>query len=85
MTKAYGLLLMLKARYRGVKYLCVSKSGKSTYGLSRFFSAVYGKTVPGLAFFSLSLVSVKQGRSYPMLMEPIVRGDTASASNQAVR
>ena len=56
----------------------VSKSGKSTYGLSRFFSAVYGKTVPGLAFFSLSLVSVKQGRSYPMLMEPIVRGDTAS-------
>jgi hypothetical protein len=58
----------------------VSKSGASTYGLSRFFSSVYGKTLPGLGFFSLSLVSVKEGRSYPLLMEQIVRGDTRSSS-----
>ena len=58
----------------------VSKSGQSTYGLSRFFSSVYGKTIPGLAFLGLSLVSVKQRRSYPMLMEQIVRGDTCSRS-----
>ena len=58
----------------------VSKSGQSTYGLSRFFSSVYGKTLPGLGFLSLSLVSVKERRSYPMLMEPIVRGDTCSRS-----
>ena len=58
----------------------VSKSGQSTYGLSRFFSSVYGKTLPGLAFFSLSLVSVKEGRSYPLAMEQIVRGDTCSRS-----
>ena len=44
----------------------VSKSGQSTYGLS-FFSSVSGKTIPGLAFFSLSLVSVKERRSYPLL------------------
>ena len=56
----------------------VSKSGQSTYGLSRFFSSVYGKTIPGLAFFSLSLVSVKERRSYPLVMEQIVRGDTCS-------
>ena len=54
----------------------VSKSGESTYGLSRFFSSVSGKTIPGLGFFSLSLVSVKERRSYPLVMEPIVRGDT---------
>ena len=54
----------------------VSKSGQSTYGLSRFFSSVYGKTIPGLAFLGLSLVSVKQRRSYPLAMEQIVRGDT---------
>ena len=58
----------------------VSKSGQSTYGLSRFFSSVYGKTLPGLAFFSLSLVSVKERRSYPLAMEQIVRGDTRSRS-----
>ena len=54
----------------------VSKSGQSTYGLSRFFSSVSGKTIPGLAFLSLSLVSVKQRRSYPLLMEQIVRRET---------
>ena len=54
----------------------VSKSGQSTYGLSRFFSSVYGKTLPGLAFLSLSLVSVKERRSYPMVIEQIVRRDT---------
>ena len=58
----------------------VSKSGESTYGLSRFFSSVQGKTIPGLAFLSLSLVSVKERRSYPMVMEQIVRGDTGIRS-----
>ena len=58
----------------------VSKSGQSTYGLSRFFSSVSGKTIPSLAFLSLSLVSVKQRRSYPLLMEQIVRGDTRRRS-----
>ena len=55
----------------------VSKVGTSTYGLSRFFSSVYGKTVPGVAFFAVSLVSVKQRRSYPMLIEQIVRDDAS--------
>ena len=54
----------------------VSKSGQSTYGLSRFFSSVYGKTIPSLAFLSLSLVSVKERRSYPLVMEQIVRKET---------
>ena len=54
----------------------VSKSGESTYGLSRFFSSVSGKTIPGLAFLSLSLVSVKQRCSYPLVMEQIVRRET---------
>ena len=61
----------------------VSKSGQSTYGLSRFFSSGHGKTIPSLAFLGLSLVSVKARRSYPMLMEQIVRGDTDSRSSPA--
>ena len=51
----------------------VSKAGASTYGLSRFFSSLYGKSIPSLAFFAVSLVSVKQHRSYPMLMEQILK------------
>src|SRR5229473_4529154 len=49
----------------------VTKSGKTTHGLDRFFSSLYGKTVPGLCFLSLSLISVKRRTSYPVLTEPI--------------
>ena len=51
----------------------VTKSGKKSYGLERFFSSLYGKPVPGLSFFSLSLISVTQRKSYPVMMEQVVK------------
>jgi putative transposase len=51
----------------------VTKSGKKTYGLDRFFSSLYGKAVPGLCFLSLSLISVKRRCSYPVMMEQVVK------------
>jgi putative transposase len=36
----------------------ITKAGKQTYGLDRFYSSLYDKAVPGLAFFALSLVAV---------------------------
>jgi putative transposase len=47
----------------------VTKSGKQTYGVDRFFSSLYGQRVPGLCFLSLSLMSVKRRTSYPVIME----------------
>jgi hypothetical protein len=47
----------------------VTKSGHQTYGLDRFFSSLYRKPVPGLSFFSLSLISVNQRTSYPVMLE----------------
>ena len=41
----------------------VTKAGKTTHGVDRFFSSLYGKPVPGLAFFALSLVSMQKRRS----------------------
>lgn len=55
------------------------KSGKNTYGLSRFFSSIHGKMIPSLSFLAVSIVSVKERRSYPMAIEQIVRDDTSSA------
>src|SRR5207244_13553355 len=43
----------------------VTKAGPHTHGLDRFFSSLYGKPVPGLAFFTLSLVSVQKRRAFP--------------------
>ena len=56
----------------------VPKEGDKTYGLSRFFSSTLGKAIRGLAFFAVSIISVKQRRSYPMLMEQTVRGEAST-------
>jgi putative transposase len=51
----------------------VTKAGKHTHGLDRFFAGLYGKPVPGLAFFALSLISTRQRRSFPIALEQVVR------------
>ena len=51
----------------------VTKAGKQTHGLDRFFSSIYGRAVPGLAFFAFSLVSVQERRAYPLLVEQHLR------------
>jgi hypothetical protein len=63
----------------------VTKAGKATYGLDRFFASLYEKAVPGLAFFALSLVSVSERHSYPVLVEQRVRSEAEKATTQAKR
>ena len=63
----------------------VRKSGKATYGLSRFFASTIGKAVPGLAFFAISIISVKGRRSYPMCMEQVVRSETSQTPKEATQ
>ena len=58
-----------------------AKSGDATYGLSRFFSSLCGKAIPGLSFLALSLVSVIKRSSYSMVMEQIVRSNASSNPN----
>ena len=60
-----------------------TKAGKHTYGLDRFFASLYGKPVPGLAFFTFSLVSTQQRRSFPIRVEQVVRSDTEKAASKA--
>jgi hypothetical protein len=57
----------------------VTKSGKCTHGLDRFFCSIYGKVVPGLGFLSLSLISVKRRVSYPVILEQLEQCQTAQA------
>ena len=60
-----------------------TKAGKHTYGLDRFFASLYGKPMPGLAFFTLALVSVQQRRSFPLRVEQVVRSDAEKAASKA--
>src|SRR3954453_6410610 len=61
----------------------VTKSGKHTPGLDRFFASLYGKPIPGLAFFALSLISTKQRRSFPIALEQVVRSPEEQVAQKA--
>ena len=51
----------------------VTKAGQATYGLDRFFSSLFGKPVPGLAFFAISLISVKRRISSVVVMDQLTK------------
>ena len=61
----------------------VTKAGKQTFGIDRFFSSLYQHPVPGLAFFSLALVSTTARRAFPIRLEQVVRTDAEKAASKA--
>jgi putative transposase len=61
----------------------VTKAGKMTHGLDRFFSSLYGKPVPSLALFVLSLINVSQRCSHPIMVEQVIRTETEKEAAKA--
>jgi hypothetical protein len=60
-----------------------SKAGKATFGLDRFFSGIQQRVIPGLSFFTFSLVNVSEERSYPLQMTQVVRSVEEKAASKA--
>ena len=58
----------------------ISKSGKKTYGLDRFFSSLVSKPILGLSFFTLSLVSVERRHSFPIQIEQVIKSNLEESS-----
>jgi putative transposase len=61
----------------------VTKAGKPTSGLDRFFSSLYGKPIPGCAFFACSRVRVPARHAFPVRVEPVVPREAEKAASQA--
>ena len=61
----------------------VSKAGKETHGLDRFFSGIQQRVIPSLSFFALSLVNVQEERSYPMQAVQVVKSPEEKAASKA--
>jgi len=57
----------------------ITKAGKETHGIDRFFSGVLGQVVKGLEFTVFSLMSVKQRKSYPLGVGQTVRSEAEKA------
>src|SRR4029450_7297872 len=61
----------------------VTKAGKHTYGLDRFFSSLYGKPVPGLFFPPSSPLSPQERRSFPLRVQQSVRSEAEKVASKA--
>jgi hypothetical protein len=61
----------------------VPKAGTPTHGLGHCFSSIYQRAVPGVACFSLALVSTNDRRALPVRLKQVVRTDAEQAANQA--
>lgn len=50
----------------------VTKAGKETFGLGRFFSSIYSRAIPSIAFQTLSLIDTHTRTSWPLLIEQML-------------
>lgn len=61
----------------------VTKAGKLTHGLDRFYSSIMGRPVPGLAFLAFSLISVKRSQSFVIRMEQLTKEQSSQAKEKS--
>ena len=61
----------------------VTKAGDETHGLDRFFSSLFGKPVPGLAFFAFALVNVQQRTAHPLRIGQVLRPESPAEPTPA--
>jgi putative transposase len=50
----------------------ISKAGKQTHGVGRFYSGLAQRVIPGLSFMTVSLIDVEAGRSLPLYTRQIM-------------
>lgn len=63
---------------------CVTpKAGDCTYGLDRFFSSLYGKPIPGVAFFTLGLINTRERQCSPVQVEQMLGAECGKAAPRA--
>lgn len=61
----------------------VSKAGKKTHGLDRFFSGVQQQVIASLSFFTFSVVNVREEQSYPLQVTQMVKSAEEKAASKA--
>ncbi len=62
-----------------------SRSQEKNYGLGRFFSSIYSRAVPGIAFQTLSLIDVTTRSSWSLLMEQMLPKPKQNKSTTATK
>jgi hypothetical protein len=50
----------------------VSKAGKQTHGVGRFYSGLAQRVIPSISFLAVSLIDVEHRQSYPLQIEQLL-------------
>ena len=61
----------------------VSKAGKRTHGVGRFYSGLAQRVIPSVSFLAISLIDVQERRSYPLHIEQILSSPTSNKPDVA--
>jgi putative transposase len=61
----------------------IGKAGKETHGLDRFFSGLQQRVIPGLSFFTFSLINVQEEHSYPLQVTQTVKSVEEKTASKA--
>ena len=51
----------------------VTKDGKHSYGLDRFYSSIENRVRKSLAFLNLSMIDVEARKAYPLINKQIIK------------
>jgi putative transposase len=60
----------------------VSKAGKHTHGVGRFFSSLYEQPIQGMSFFCLSVVSLESSTAWPLRIAQFLPGQKTKETVQ---
>jgi putative transposase len=63
----------------------VTKSGKHTHGLGKFYSSIQNQPVSALCFLNVSLIDTQSRESYPLLTEQLIRESAQESAPKAVK
>ena len=58
----------------------ISKSGKTTHGIDRFYSSTASKPIPGVAVFTIAIANLDQREAIPTSFEQVIRTDEEKAA-----
>jgi len=61
------------------------KAGKKTFGINSHYSSTYGKAIPSISMFALSVVEVSSKRSYPLCVEQVIETEEDRVRKEATK
>ena len=57
----------------------ISKAGKATHGLDRFYSSMASRPIPGVAVFTIAMANLDEREAIPVSFEQVIRTDEEKA------